>query len=73
MNKFFDIHVAARLLAAKLVAGKGGDAQTLSFILVVQLVQLLVVVLGVATIGSNVDDNRRLAFVLVQRHLQKIC
>jgi len=53
-------------LGSKLVAREVEDHQTLLAVLLLQIRQLLVVVLGQAALGGDVDHQDHLALVLVQ-------
>lgn len=57
LGKLFDVRLTARLLVQELIAREGGDAQSFALVLVVQLIQLGVVLLGEATIGGNIDND----------------
>ncbi len=65
LYELLDVHLAARLLSTELVAGEGGNSQALAFVLLVNLIQLGVVVLGQAAIASHIDNNGRVALVLL--------
>jgi len=56
-------------LGSKLVARKVEDHQTLLAVLLLQIRQLLVVVLGQAALGGDVDHQDHLALVLVQGNI----
>ena len=69
--KFLYVCVSARFLTSKLVAGKGEDGQLdPSFaVLLVQLDQLGVVDLGLASSRGDVDNNANLTIILSKRNL----
>merc|ERR1711911_127537 len=65
-SKLLDIFRCAWFLRTKLVAGEGEDFQTALSVLVVQLHQLFVVGVGLASLGSHIDNNGHITLILFQ-------
>jgi len=67
-GKLLDLSCGPWLLGAELIAGEGKDGESSSFssILLMELNQLVVIHLGLASLAGDVDDDQDLALVLLQ-------
>jgi len=55
LHSCLDFRVSARLLAGKLVAGEGGNTESISFVFFVQSLELMVVGVGQTSVGSYIN------------------
>ena len=63
--EFFDLFIGAGFLAAEVVAGKAEDGEAVFFEFLVQGLELFVL-LGIAALGGDIDDEHDFAFVGLQ-------